>query len=150
MPVAFITAYQSLYETAKLREGETVLIHAAAGAVGQAAIMLAQNRKAEIFVTVGTDIKRTFMMETYGIPADHIASSRDTSFASMIMAKTGGKGVDVVLNALSGSLLKASWNCIASFGRFVEIGKRDIEQNKALNMAPLGEQLHLLPSTSIS
>jgi NADPH:quinone reductase-like Zn-dependent oxidoreductase/ubiquinone/menaquinone biosynthesis C-methylase UbiE len=137
IPMAFITAYQSLFESARLEQGETILIHAAAGAVGQAAIMLAQNRKAEIFVTVGTDVKRAFMMETYGIPADHIASSRDTSFASMIMTKTGGKGVDVVLNSLSGPLLKASWDCIASFGRFIEIGKRDIEQNKVLDMAPL-------------
>jgi NADPH:quinone reductase-like Zn-dependent oxidoreductase len=137
IPIAFITAYQSLYESARLREGETILIHAATRAVGQAAIMLARHVKAEIFVTVSTDVKRKFMMETYGIPADHISSSRDTSFASMIMAKTGGKGVDVVLNSLSGKLLKASWDCIASFGRFVEIGKRDIEQNKALNMAPL-------------
>lgn len=137
IPMAFITAYQSLYESARMKEGETILIHAAAGAVGQAAIMLAQHRKAEIFVTVGTDVKRSFIMETYGIPADHISSSRDVSFASMIMEQTGGKGVDIVLNSLSGKLLKASWDCIASFGRFIEIGKRDIEQNKSLDMAPL-------------
>jgi NADPH:quinone reductase-like Zn-dependent oxidoreductase len=136
IPLAFVTAYQSLYESARL-EGKTILIHATAGTVGKAAIMLAQHRSAEIFVTVGTDVKRDLIMETYGIPADHISSSRDVSFASKIMAQTGGKGVDVVLNSLAGELLKASWDCIASFGRFIEIGRRDIEQNKSLDMAPL-------------
>jgi NADPH:quinone reductase-like Zn-dependent oxidoreductase len=53
------------------------------------------------------------------------------------MAATKGKGVDVILNSLAGSMLKESWNCIANFGRFIEIRKRDIEQNKFLEMAPL-------------
>lgn len=137
IPMVFITAYQSLYESANLSEGESVLIHAATGGVGQAAIMLAQHRRAEIFVTVGTEAKRDFVVQNYGIPKDHIFSSRDASFAAGVMAMTKGKGVDVVLNSLAGSLLKESWNCIASFGRFIEIGKRDIEQNKCLEMAPL-------------
>lgn len=137
LPMVFITVYQSLYVTANLSEGESVLIHAATGGVGQAAIMLAQHRRAKIFVTVSTEAKRDFIVKNYGIPEDHIFSSRDDSFAAGVMAMTKGKGVDVVLNSLAGSLLKASWNCIASFGRFIEIGKRDIEQNKCLEMGPL-------------
>ena len=137
IPMVFITAYQSLYESANLSEAESVLIHAATGGVGQAAIMLAQHRRAEIFITVGTEAKRNFIIKNYGIPEDHIFSSRDASFAAGVMAMTKGKGVDVILNSLAGSLLKESWDCIASFGRFIEIGKRDIEQNKCLEMGPL-------------
>jgi acyl transferase domain-containing protein/NADPH:quinone reductase-like Zn-dependent oxidoreductase len=137
MPVIFITVYQSFVASARLEAGESVLIHAASGGVGQAAIMIAQQLKAEIFVTVGTEAKRDFIMQTYGIAEDHIFSSRDTSFGTGIMAATHGRGVDVILNSLAGNLLKESWNCIASFGRFIEIGKRDIQQNKCLEMAPL-------------
>jgi NADPH:quinone reductase-like Zn-dependent oxidoreductase/ubiquinone/menaquinone biosynthesis C-methylase UbiE len=135
IPTVFITAYHSLYDLANLSEGETVLIHAATGGVGQAAIMLAQHRGAEVFVTVSTEAKRDFIIENYGIPATHIFSSRDTSFATGVMAATNDKGVDVVLNSLAGPLLKATWNCLATFGRFIEIGKRDMEQGKTLEMA---------------
>jgi acyl transferase domain-containing protein/NADPH:quinone reductase-like Zn-dependent oxidoreductase len=137
MPLVFMTVYQSFVVSARLGAGESVLIHAASGGVGQAAIMLAKQLEAEIFVTVGTEAKRDFIMQAYGIAEDHIFSSRDTSFSAGIMAATNGKGVDVVLNSLAGNLLKESWNCIATFGRFIEIGKRDIQQNKSLEMAPL-------------
>jgi acyl transferase domain-containing protein/NADPH:quinone reductase-like Zn-dependent oxidoreductase len=137
IPMAYMTAYHSLIVSAVLRAGETVLIHAASGGVGQAAIMLAKQKGAEIYVTVGTEAKRDFIMQTYGIAEDHIFSSRESSFAAGIMAATKGRGVDVILNSLSGNMLKESWNCIGEFGRFIEIGKRDIEQNKFLEMAPL-------------
>lgn len=135
--MAYITAYQSLFVSARLEVGESVLIHAASGGVGQAAIMLPKQRETGIYITVGTEAKRDFIMQTYGIAEDHIFSSRDSSFAAGIMAATKGKGVDVILNSLAGSMLKESWNCFAHFGRFIEIGKRDIEQNKFLEMAPL-------------
>jgi NADPH:quinone reductase-like Zn-dependent oxidoreductase len=137
IPMAYMTAYQSLFVSARLEKGESVLIHAASGGVGQAAIMLAKQREVEIYVTVGTEAKRDFIMQTYSIAEDHIFSSRDSSFAAGIMAATKGKGVDVILNSLAGRMLKESWNCIAHFGRFIEIGKRDIAQNKFLEMAPL-------------
>ncbi|OCL05917.1 reducing type I polyketide synthase [Glonium stellatum] len=136
IPVVFVTAYYSLYDIARLQKTETVLIHSAAGGVGQAAIMLAQLTGAEVFATVGSKEKKDFVAETYGIASDHIFSSRDPSFAPKIMAMTNGKGVDVVLNSLAGQLLQETWNCIARFGRFVEIGKRDLEQNKNLEMSP--------------
>lgn len=136
VPMAFITAYISLFDTARLQKGESVLIHAAAGGVGQAAIMLAQHVGAEIYVTVGSLEKRHFLTERYGIPPKRIFSSRDISFAADIMSSTSGKGADVVLNSVAGPLLQETWNCIARFGRFVEIGKRDLEANKNLEMAP--------------
>jgi NADPH:quinone reductase-like Zn-dependent oxidoreductase len=135
-PLVFCTAYYSLYDTARLQEGETVLIHAAAGGVGQAAIMLARLVGAEIFATVGSKEKRDFLVDTYGIPPDHIFSSRNTNFAKLIMAATQGKGVDVVLNSLAGEMLQETWKCVAMLGRFVEIGKRDLELNNHLEMAP--------------
>ncbi|KAL2813950.1 hypothetical protein BDW59DRAFT_24526 [Aspergillus cavernicola] len=140
-PLAFATAYVSLYETARLQKEEKVLIHAATGGVGQAAVILAKHVGAEIYVTVGTQAKRDFMMETYGIPPDHIFSSRDTSFAGQILETTGGKGVDVVLNSLSGRILQESFNCLCEFGRFVEIGKRDLEQNSRMDMLPFSRNV---------
>lgn len=134
LPTQYVAAYVSLYDTARLQKGESVLIHAATGGVGQAAVMMAQRVGAEVFVTVGTEEKREFVMKHYGIAANHIFSSRDVSFAPGVMAMTKGRGVDVVLNSLAGTLLQESFNCLAPFGRFVEIGKRDLEQNSSLAM----------------
>ncbi|KAF8849554.1 type I polyketide synthase [Acephala macrosclerotiorum] len=116
-------------------KGETVLIHAAAGGVGQAAIMLAQLVGAEVYATVGSKEKAQLIMDTYGIPEDHIFSSRNAFFATEIMAATNGKGVDVALNSLSGQLFHVTWKCMAMFGRMIEIGKRDIEINTRLEMS---------------
>lgn len=138
IPTAYVTAYHSLLNIGRLSKGESVLIHAAAGGVGQAAIVLAQQVGAQIFVTCSTEAKKNILVENYKIDAMHVFSSRDASFASAIMTATGGKGVDVVLNSLSGALLKATWRCIARFGRFVELGKVDIEAARCLDTTPFG------------
>ena len=138
IPLAFTTAYYSLRDIAGLQKDETVLIHAAAGGVGQAAIQIAKFIGAKIFVTVGSKKKRDFIAKMYDIDPSHIFSSRDPSFATNVMATTQGKGVDVVLNSLAGSLLEESWKCVAFLGRFVEIGKRDIQLNKNLGMNHFG------------
>jgi NADPH:quinone reductase-like Zn-dependent oxidoreductase len=91
---------------------------------------------AERFVTVGTAKKKKFLMEQYAIAGDHIFSSRDTSFARGIMRMTNNKGVDVILNSLAGEALRQTWHCVAMFGRFIEIGKRDMVVNSRLDMAP--------------
>ncbi|KAJ4296095.1 hypothetical protein N0V88_004797 [Collariella sp. IMI 366227] len=137
-PAAYVTAYSSLIQMARLQKGETVLVHAAAGGTGQAAVIIAQAVGARIFATCSTLAKRDLLVQQYGLSPDDIFSSRDTSFAAAILAKTGGKGVDVVLNSLSGPLLKATWDCVARFGRFVDITKVDIEANRRLEMAPFG------------
>lgn len=134
IPVVFCTAYFGLFDTAHLVAGERVLIHAAAGGVGQAAIMLAQMVGAEIFATVGSIEKKQFLMKEYGIPEEKIFNSRDTSFGSGIRRATDGAGVDVVLNSLAGDILRESWECLAPFGRFIEIGKADITRNGNLGM----------------
>ncbi|KAK7756454.1 putative PKS/NRPS-like protein biosynthetic cluster [Diatrype stigma] len=134
--VAYSTAVMSLLRIGRLRKGERVLIHAASGAVGQACIVLAQHVGARVFATAGSPAKREFLQETFGISEDHIFSSRTPEFRDGIMCATGGKGVDVVINSLSGNLLQETWSLMADFGRFVEIGKRDLLQNSHLGMRP--------------
>ncbi|CAI7662741.1 unnamed protein product [Penicillium viridicatum] len=136
VPVVFCTAYYSLFDLGQLQTGERVLIHAGAGGVGQAAIMLAQMVGADIFVTVGSIEKKQFLMTQYSIPEDRIFYSRDASFARAIRRATGEVGVDVIVNSLAGDLLRETWECLAPFGRFVEIGKADITKNTRLDMQP--------------
>ena len=135
IPVVFCTAYYALIEVGRLSPDESLLIHAAAGGVGQAAVMIAHNNGAEIFATVGSVEKKAFLMETFGIPEDHIFSSRDITFEHGIRKMTNGRGVDVILNSLAGDALRSSWkSCLAPLGRFLEIGKRDLAMNNHLQM----------------
>ncbi|OQE44094.1 hypothetical protein PENCOP_c002G01853 [Penicillium coprophilum] len=136
VPVVFCTAYYALFDLGQLQAGERVLIHAGAGGVGQAAIMLAQMTGADIFITVGSLDKKRYLMIQYGIPEDRIFYSRDASFARSVRRATGGVGVDVIVNSLAGELLRETWECLAPFGRFVEIGKADITKNTRLEMQP--------------
>lgn len=129
-----ITAYYALLNVARLEKGDKILIHSGSGSTGQLAIWIAQMVGAEVFTTVGTDDKKQLLMSELGIPGDHIFYSRNTTFADGVMRMTDGKGVDVVLNSLSGDSLKASWSCIAPYGRFIEIGKADIGANSQLPM----------------
>ncbi|KAF5983421.1 beta-ketoacyl synthase domain-containing protein [Fusarium bulbicola] len=134
MPLIFLIAYYSLVTVGNLTRGEKILIHAAAGGVGQATIMIAQQKGAKIFATVGSEEKRQLTKDQYSIPDDHIFSSRDTSFAKAVHRATQGQGVDVVLNSLAGEALRLSWHCLAKFGRFLDIGKADLFANTGLDM----------------
>jgi NADPH:quinone reductase-like Zn-dependent oxidoreductase len=116
-----------------------VLIHSAAGGVGIAAIQVAKMLKAKIYATVSSEEKRKFLIEDLGIPSENIFDSRSTTFAGEVMSKTGGKGVDVALNSLSGELLHATWSCIAKWGTMVEIGKRDLLGSAKLDMKPFSD-----------
>ncbi|KAI1444204.1 putative polyketide synthase [Annulohypoxylon stygium] len=135
--VVFVTAIYALHYRAQLQPGESVLIHSAAGGVGIATIQVAKLIGAEIFATVGTDEKKQYLIDNFGLQADHIFNSRESSFVSGIKAATADRGVDVILNSLVGELLHESWQCLADFGRFVEIGKRDIIDGGNLNMEVL-------------
>ena len=138
IPIAFLTAYYSLQHLAKLSRGERVLIHAAAGGVGLAAVQLAQQAGAEIFATAGSLEKRAYL-KSMRVP--HILDSRSLNFADEIMKTTGGRGVDVVLNSLPGEYITRSLSILAAYGRFVEIGKTDIYQNKPLGLFPFRNNL---------
>lgn len=136
VPTTFTTVYYGLCEVARMQKGETILIHAGAGGTGQAAIQLAQNAGLEIFATVGSNEKKKLLIERYGLEPDHILYSRDLSFAQGIKRLTSGRGVDIILNSLAGEGLVASWECIAPYGRFIEIGKKDISSHGKLPMFP--------------
>jgi NADPH:quinone reductase-like Zn-dependent oxidoreductase len=131
-----VTAWLCLRDRAALQPGETILIHSAAGGTGQAAVQVAQNIGATVIATVSTESKKELLMKRYGIPATHIFSSRDTSFAKGVKRLTDGHGADVIFNSLSGEELVASWECIAAYGRFIEIGKKDILAQNTLPMFP--------------
>lgn len=140
--VVYSTAMRTLMHIGRLKKGETVLIHSAAGGVGLAAIQLCRMIGAEIYATCGTPEKRQVLIQEHGIPDDHIFSSRDTSFREMLMAATKGRGVDVILNSLSGDLLHESLRCLAPFGRFLEIGKRDILLRGRIDLQLLLRNIH--------
>jgi NADPH:quinone reductase-like Zn-dependent oxidoreductase len=89
---------------------------------------------AEIYVTVGNDEKRDYLVKRYNIPQDRIFNSRDDSFLGGLIKQTEGKGVDLVLNSLSGELLHASWKCVAPYGTMLELGKRDLAAFGQLDM----------------
>lgn len=141
LPTAALTVYHALLNVARLQKGETVLIHAGAGATGQMAIQLAQYIQAKVYTTVGSGEKKKFIVDLYGIPEENVFYSRDTSFAQGIRRVTCGRGVDVILNSLSGQGLKASWECISPFGRFVEIGKADILSHRTLQMTQFAKNV---------
>ncbi|KAK6598095.1 polyketide synthase [Botrytis cinerea] len=135
------TAYHSLINVAKLKRGESILIHAASGATGQMAIQIAKYLNCDIYVTVGFDKKKKILMEQYGIPEDHIFYSRNLSFVKGIRRMTQGRGIDVVLNYLSGDALIATWELIAPYGRFIELGTLDIYTNTKLPMSSFAKNV---------
>ena len=130
--VVFVTAYLSLIERANLQQGETVLIHSACGGVGLAAIQIARTLRAKVICTAGTEEKRKYLQDVCGV--EFVSDSRSTRFYDDVMSFTKGRGVDVVLNSLSGKLLSTGMSVLAPCGRFCEIGKRDILQNSSLAM----------------
>lgn len=157
LPLVHATAIYALHHRANIRAGESVLIHSGAGGVGIAAIQLALQAGAEvsihtlqmgpfsaatndgdeqIYTTVSSEEKKIFLVERFGVKPSNIFSSHDTSFLDGILAATSGRGVDVVLNSLTGDQLHATWKCCASFGRFAEIGKADLATAGRLQMTP--------------
>ena len=119
IPLALLTAYYGLHHLAKMRAGDRVLIHAAAGGVGQAAVQLAQRAGAEIFATAS--LSKWEFLKSMGV--QHIMNSRTLDFAEQVMDLTQNQGVDLVFNSLNGEYITKNLEILASGGRFVEIGK---------------------------
>jgi NADPH:quinone reductase-like Zn-dependent oxidoreductase len=134
VPICFATVIHSLIDLGRLSRGQSVLIHSACGGVGLTAIQVCQMLGAEMYLTVGSARKVDYLVETFGIPRSRIFNSRDSSFVEGVMRETGGRGVDLVLNSLSGELLHESWRCVAKYGAMMELGKRDILGSGRLNM----------------
>ncbi|KAI1752350.1 polyketide synthase [Xylaria castorea] len=142
LPIVYATALYALHDRAYLRRGESILIHSAAGALGIALINVARHIGAVIYATAGSDLKRQYLEQQLGVPSSNIFSSRDSSFVEGIRDRTKGRGVDVVVSSLVGDLMHASWECIGPFGRFVEVGKREL-----LDAGRLGMEVFLRNAT---
>lgn len=133
LPAVMGTAWYCLEVLARLQDGESVLIHAASGGVGHAAIQVARRHGAQIFATAGSEAKRAYL-RAMGI--EHVFDSRSLAWADEVRMATGGRGVDVVLNSLAGSAITRGVELLALGGRFVEIGKTDIYENQRLGLYP--------------
>ncbi len=131
LPVAHISAYYSLHHVARLRAGERVLIHSAAGGVGLAALQWAKHVGATVYATAGSESKRAWLRER---GFEHVSDSRSTAFVSDVQAWSGGEGIDVVLSALSGEQMRKSLQLLRPGGRFVDLGLRDALANTQLGM----------------
>jgi thioester reductase-like protein len=141
LPIAFLTAVYALEHLGRLAEGEKVLIHSATGGVGLAALQLARRAGAEVFATAGTPEKRE-LLRALGV--EHVMDSRSLAFAEQVRERTGGRGVDVVLNSLAGEAIAKGLDTLADYGRFLEIGKRDIYQNSRLGLRSFRKNLSFI------
>ncbi|BDD06935.1 SDR family NAD(P)-dependent oxidoreductase [Aureibacter tunicatorum] len=138
LTVVFLTAHYSLNYLGRMRKGDRVLIHAASGGVGIAAIQLAQLVGAEVYATAGSEEKREFVRN---MGVKFVYDSRSLHFYDNIMKDTNGEGVDIVLNSLPGKYLTQSMRCLRSFGRFIEIGKADIYDDAMLSLKKFGQNI---------
>ena len=121
-----------------MQRGERVLIHSGTGGVGLAAVQLAVKAGAIVFATAGSAEKRE-LLTALGVP--HVMDSRSLAFADEVLKLTGGEGVDVVLNSLSGEAIDKSLSILRPFGRFIEIGKTDIYKNRKIGMRSLRKNI---------
>lgn len=138
LPTVFLTTQFALDHVARMRSGESILIHAAAGGVGQAAIQVAHHLGLTVMATAGSPSKRELLR---GLGVEHVFDSRTFEFAEQIRDLTDGRGVDAVLNSLAGEFIPKSLSVLAPFGRFLEIGKADVYSNRQLGMASLKNNL---------
>jgi NADPH:quinone reductase-like Zn-dependent oxidoreductase/NADP-dependent 3-hydroxy acid dehydrogenase YdfG/acyl carrier protein len=138
IPSVFMTAWYALHHLGRLRRGERILIHSAAGGLGLAAVQIARSLGAEILATAGTPEKRE-LLRSMGISC--VMDSHTLAFADEVMRVTEGRGVDVVLNSLSGDAISRSLEVLASDGRFLEVGKRDIYDGRALDLSIFRKRL---------
>ncbi len=122
LPITFLTAYYGLHHLAQIKAGERVLIHAAAGGVGQAAVQLARRAGAEVFGTASPG--KWDFLKAQGVA--HVMNSRTLEFAGQVLQATQGAGVDIVLNSLADEFIPKSLAILAPHGRFLEIGKRGV------------------------
>ncbi|MBB5139591.1 acyl transferase domain-containing protein/NADPH:quinone reductase-like Zn-dependent oxidoreductase/acyl carrier protein [Thermocatellispora tengchongensis] len=138
LPMAYATVYHSLHHCARLKAGETVLVHGGAGGVGMAALEYARFAGARVIATAGSPAKRDLLR---AMGADHVLDSRSMRFGERVRELTGGRGVDVVLNSLAGEAITRGLECLRHGGRFVELGKRDIFEGRHVRLRPFGDNI---------
>ncbi|ETZ98422.1 type I polyketide synthase PikAII [Mycobacterium kansasii 824] len=130
VPVVFLTAWYGLSVLAGVRAGQKVLVHAATGGVGMAAVALARYWGAEVFATAS--VGKWDTLRAMGFDDDHIADSRTLDFEEKFRKATGDGGVDVVLNSLAGESVDASLRLLVPGGYFIEMGKTDLRDPRAV------------------
>ena len=140
IPSVYLTAHYAVSVLGRVREGETILVHSGAGGVGLAAIAVAKRLGAEIFATAGSPKKRAYLK---ALGARAAMDSRSLSFADEILEATAGRGVDLVLNALPGPFIEKGLACLAPYGRFIELGKRDVYDDRSLGLKALRRNISL-------
>lgn len=141
IPICFVTAQLALRRLGRMQPHERVLIHAASGGVGIAAIQIARQIGAEIFATAGSPRKREYL-KSLGI--HHVMDSRSLDFAQQIMEATGGQGIDLVVNSLTGEAIAASLSVLRSGGRFLELGKTDLWDQARVDQTNPGVTFHAI------
>jgi acyl transferase domain-containing protein len=141
IPICFLSVEHALKRLGHIRRGERVLIHAASGGVGLAAIQIAKNAGAEIFATAGSPHKRDYL-RSLGI--EHVMDSRSLAFADQIREATGGQGIDLVLNSLTGETIAASLSLLRPGGRFLELGKTDLWDQARVDTVHPGVTFHAI------
>ena len=129
--VVFATAYYALVDLAAVKPGQRILVHAAAGGVGMAAVQLARHFGLEVFATASRGKWDT--LRSMGFDDDHISDSRSLEFEEKFRAATGGRGVDLVLDSLSGDFVDASLRLVAAGGMFLEMGKTDVRDPETVD-----------------
>ncbi len=134
----YMTIYYALVIKADIKPGERILVHSAAGGIGLATIQMAKLKKAEIFATAGTKFKRD-LLRSLGVT--HVYNSRTLDFAEKIYQDTNGEGVDIVLNSLAGPYIEKSMNLLRNYGRFLELGKRDIYGKTHISLYPFRKNI---------
>lgn len=137
-PIVFFTAWYAIHHLSRMEEGESILIHGAAGGVGIAAIQIARHLGLKVYATAGSPEKRDFL-KMLGV--EHIYNSRNLDFHDEVMRDTGGVGVNAVLNCLSGEAMRVSMTVLQPFGRFMELGKRDFVENTTVGLRSLKENI---------
>ncbi len=141
IPVTFLTAYYGMHHLAHMPRGARVLLHAAAGGVGLSAVQIAQAAGAEIFATASSPEKHAHLQ---ALGVQHILNSRTLDFAETIMQRTNGRGVDLVLNSLTGDFIARSVEVLSPHGCFLEIGKRDIWSKEQFAQAKPHAAYHVI------
>jgi phthiocerol/phenolphthiocerol synthesis type-I polyketide synthase C len=140
LPLVLTTAWYGLVDLAGLEAGETVLVHSATGGLGLAAIRVARARGAVVIATAGSAEKRAYLR---GLGIEHVFDSRDLSWAEQVRTATGGRGVDVVLNSLTGAAIPLGLGVLAEDGRFIEVGKKDIYAERSISLSDFRKSITL-------
>ncbi|GHH92970.1 type I polyketide synthase [Streptomyces capillispiralis] len=129
LPAAYLTAYHSLHDLARLERGQRILIHSATGGTGRAALSVARWKGARVFATAGSEAKRDLLRK---LGVEQVSDSRSLEFADTFKSATGGEGFDVIYNTLAGEAVEANLSLMAPYGHYLELSKRDILDDNPL------------------